>query len=283
MKNKYINAIFSGVTALVAVAFAIFFVVSKFFYLAVAFGIVAIIFAWVCYKNLYNIKNYVNQYNLLPLSKSVFFKKTRQNTTAEEGKPFDSKQRIRERLRTNLLSSGFKLVEGFYVLSNKDYDVYFSTYTKDNVTKKLDDLSVKFNKDKEYVFNVVRDCGFTHAPVDVADLSQRLVGAMRYYDNKPELLSRQKNKYFIFAGLEDDNPNPKPMFSFFVFPYNTERTIDYLSFVDVSVKTGYARLDTMQFNRQPNLRKEIKKIFKGVLDFDATISVEQAKELNRHD
>ena len=281
MKNRHVNAIFSGLTAVVAVAISILFFVSQYYLIATAFGILAIIFGYVCYSNLLNIKNYVNQYNLLPLAKSLPSKKSQD--TSVVGGNVDEKQVLRERLRANLLSNGFKLAEGFYVCQNKNYDVYFSTYTKDNVMTKVEKISTKFNKDKDYIADVVRDCGFTHCPVDINEVSQRIVGAMRYYDNKPELLSHQKSKYFIFVGLDDDNPNPKPMFAFWMFPYNTEHTIDYLSFVDVSVKTGYARLDTMQFNRQPNLRKEIKKIFRGVLDFDATINAEKASELNKHD
>ena len=251
-----------------SLAIAVTFLVLKNYGMAAGFFVASIAFFIVFRQNFNRSKKFVNGKNLLMLKPAVLKKENAQ---------------IKNHLRNNLTFNHYRLEDGFYVnRKNKNYDVYFSTYTRDNLQEKLDTICTRFEKDADHLQNIVKSAGFMSAPVDIADVSYRMVTGARHYE-KEELFSRQRRKYFIFVGIDNDNPPPKPTFTFWVFPYNAPQSIDLLSFVDISRKLTVARLDTMPFNRNPELCQEIRKIFKGIIDFDAEVSIERIKEQMKHD
>lgn len=262
--------IFSMLTALLAIGLAVAFFFMQNKTATILFFAIALVFIAVFFRNLRRANRYVNGNNLLPLKKTLV-------DQSEKTRSF------KEILRNNLLGNHYKLESGYYVnTKNKKYDIYFSTYTNRDIKEKLTKLCTRFGKDADYILGAVGRCGYTQSPVNITDLSHHIVSSARYYD-KADLFTHQRRKYFIFVGVDNSNPPPKPMFTFWVLPYNDAQSVDQLTFVDIFSAQGVARLDTMPFHRNPELCKEIRKIFKGIIDFDGEVSAERVRELNKHD
>ena len=107
-------------------------------------------------------------------------------------------------------------------------------------------------------------------------LKQTLVNNVERYDNA-RLYTPKKLSYVILVGFFD-HTEPKPMYSFWLLPFNSVNSVDQLDFVDISVTDGIARLNTTAFERNPSMRGQIRRIFKGVVDFDGDFSPELLPE-----
>lgn len=248
-----INIIFSIVCSVLCVAGSIYFLGTEYFFVGGAFFLGFIAFMVVFARNYKQKKLYVNPYNALP----------KDDAAASER---DAKQRIRK----NLLSYGYELRDGFYVLTkNKYYDVYFSTYDKDNVMSRVDELSRILKKDGTYLEDMLKHSGYADRPIDVEKLHQTLVGGVTRYDNA-RLYTPKKQSYVILVGFFN-HTEPKPMYSFWMLPFNSVQSVDQLDFVDFSAEDGVVRLNTGSFERNPLIREQIRKIFKGVVDFDGEV------------
>lgn len=268
--NKKTNIIFSILATVISLAIAVTFIILKNYYVGIGFVVASVVFVCVFAKNFRNEKLYVNRHNLLPLK-----------TDSSETSP--DHEAIKARIRRNLTANRYKLDGNFYVnTTNKQYDVYFSTYTKSNLRDKLSQLCARFEKDADALIGMVEAGGFMETPVDVGNLTARIFGSAHHYNN-PDMFSHQRRRYYIFVGLDEPKPKPKPTFTFWVLPYNDPQSVDHVTFVDVSATDKFARLDTTSTKRAPELREEIRKIFKGVLDFDGEFTPERVRELNLHD
>lgn len=248
--NKNTNIIFSLITACLCLGAVVVLVIVKNYTIALVLLALAILFFSMFDHGVAKKRMYVNPFNLLPLK-------------------LTESDRIKERLRKNLSANGFLLKDGFYVnTKGKYYDVYFSTYTKDNIKQKLEYLCKKLNKDEEYLLSVVENSGYANSAINVDNLRDTLLGGARRYDNQT-LFTYKKRNYVILVGISDVT-EPKPMFTFWMLPFNSSTSVDQLAFIDLSAKEGIARLDTISntIGKNPALRTEIRKIFKNVIDFD---------------
>lgn len=248
------NIIFSIICGLLCFAGAVFFIqVGEYVIGGLFFG-GFIIFSAVFLQNNKRRKLYLNPYNALP-------------SVGEKV----SEERVKQRLRKNLLSYGFELRNGFYVLTkNKDYDVYFSTYDKDNVNTRIGAVTELLRKDGAYLNDMLSYGGYTKKPVNLDMLKQTLVNNVERYDNV-RLYTPKKLSYVILVGFFS-HTEPKPMYSFWLLPFNSFNSVDQLDFVDISVTDGIARLNTTAFERNPSMRTQIRRIFKGVVDFNGDFS-----------
>ena len=219
-----------------------------------------IIFSAIFLQNNKKRKLYLNPYNALP-------------SVGEKV----SEETVKQRLRKNLLSYGFELSNGFYISTkNKDYDVYFSTYDKDNVNARIGAVTELLRKDGAYLSEMLSYGGYTKKPVDLDMLKQTLINNVEKYDNA-RLYTPKKLSYVILVGFFN-HAEPKPMYSFWLLPFNSVNSVDQLDFVDISVTDGIARLNTTAFERNPSMRGQIRRIFKGVVDFDGDFSPELLPE-----
>lgn len=261
--NRNTNIIFSLITACLCLGAVVVLVIVKNYTIALALLALAILFFSIFDHNVAKKRLYVNPFNLLPLK-----------STAGEG--------IKQRLRKNLATNGFLLEDGFYVnTKGKYYDVYFSTYTKDNLKEKLAYLCKKLNKDGEYLLSVAENSGYTNSLINVDVLRENLLSGARRYDNQ-SLFTHKKRNYVILLGI-DDVTESKPMFTFWMLPFNSATSVDQLAFVDLSAKEGIARLDTVgnTIGKNPALRTEVRKIFKNVIDFDCTFDNKTLSRLEK--
>ena len=254
------NIIFSIICGLLCFAGAVLFIQMGEYVIGGLFFSGFILFSAIFLQNNKKRKLYLNPYNALP---SVDEKV--------------SEETVKQRLKKNLLSYGFELRDGFYVSTkNKDYDVYFSTYDKDNVNARIGAVTELLRKDGAYLSEMLSYGGYTKKPVDLDMLKQTLVNNVERYDNA-RLYTPKKLSYVILVGFFD-HTEPKPMYSFWLLPFNSVNSVDQLDFVDISVTDGIARLNTTAFERNPSMRGQIRRIFKGVVDFDEDFSPELLPE-----
>lgn len=248
--NRNTNIIFSLITACVCLGAVAVLVATKNYTIALAMLALGVLFFSIFDHNVAKKRLYINPFNLLPLNPAV-----------GDG--------IKERLRKNLAANGFLLKEGFYVnTKGKYYDVYFSTYTKDNAKQKLAYLCKKLGKDEDYLLSVTENSGYTNSLINIDGLRENLLNGARCYD-KQSLFTYKKRNYVILLGI-GETTEPKPLFSFWMLPFNSAISVDQLTFVDLSTREGIARLDTVgnTIGKNPALRTEVRKIFKNIIDFD---------------
>ena len=254
------NIIFSIICGLLCFGGAVFFIQTGDYIIGGLFFSGFIIFSAIFLQNNKKRKLYLNPYNALP-------------SVGEKV----SEETVKQRLRKNLLSYGFELSNGFYISTkNKDYDVYFSTYDKDNVNARIGAVTELLRKDGAYLSEMLSYGGYTKKPVDLDMLKQTLINNVEKYDNA-RLYTPNKLSYVILVGFFN-HAEPKPMYSFWLLPFNSVNSVDQLDFVDISVTDGIARLNTTAFERNPSMRGQIRRIFKGVVDFDGDFSPELLPE-----
>jgi hypothetical protein len=241
--NGYAS-IFVGILCL---GIGIFFGFTGSYDFLIAFGIASIVFFYLAALFVKRSKYYFNAHNCLGLHT-------------------DNKDKIRDILRDNLISCGFVLSNGFYVNKNhKNYDVYFTTYDKNDIKEKAAEVAVAIGCNYEFLENSLKIGGFLFSEDD-ENLMISLSNTVRGYDN-PLFYDDKKRSIVIMVDLDEERPLLKNLYFVGLVPFHRSYKYDVLNMIEFDTNKGVANLATRSDSHDADSRKIIKQIFKNVIKF----------------